>query len=261
MSSRNPPAAGCVQSFVLRREEARFAGYLAGVDAEAYPRLAAEADAVLHPDEAAYFRRVPSERRRSGFLLGRYAAKAALAARWRGAEFAKINIAFGVFKNPVVCFPTEEPWAVSITHTDALAGALAFPAVHPMALDVETVDAERARTMASQCAAAERSELARRGLDDATACTLVWTAKEAVSKVIGTGMMCSFELLETMDVERREDGSWRGLFKALAQYQFRSWIQGETVLTLALPKRTEIEFEGGSPRLSAKDAVAGRATR
>lgn len=250
-----------MQSFVLRREEARFAGYLAGVGAEAYPQLAAAAETVLHPNEAAYFHRLPSERRRSGFLLGRYAAKAALAAHWRGAEFAKINIAFGVFKNPVVCFPAEESWAVSITHTDALAGALAFPAVHPMALDVETVDSERARTMASQCLPAERSEIARLGLDDATACTVLWTAKEAVSKAIGTGMMCSFELLETTAVERREDGSWRGLFKALAQYQFRSWIQGDTVLTLALPKRTEIEFEGGAPRLTPTDAVAGRAMR
>lgn len=251
MSRLKPPTAGSVQSFALRREDAVLRGHFACVGTEAYAALRDRATEILHPAELAYFQPLPAERRRVSFLLGRYTAKAALWAEVDAPGFPAISIVAGVFKNPVVCFPMSQPWGVSITHSDAVVAALAFPAVHPMALDVETIDADRARVMATQCSASERQELGQLGLTEVVACTVLWTAKEAVSKAIGTGMTCAFDVLAAQAVRRLGDGSFQGLFRALGQYQFRAWILDDLVLAIVLPKKTEIEFAGGGPLLAS----------
>lgn len=247
------PASRRVQSIRLLRADAAFTGYFASIGAEAYPALRERAEAILHPAELAYFRPLPAEARRVSFLLGRYAAKCALLRRLGPVNLSAIEIRFGVFKNPIVCFPLEEPWHVSITHSDTVACALAFPAAHPMALDLEHIDAARTRVMATQCRESERSELAAIGLTEDAACTVLWTAKEAVSKALGTGMMTPFELFEVQAVESLGGGQFRGLYKAVGQFQFRAWILGDTVLTIALPKNTRMEFDAGGPVLVAPE--------
>ena len=249
MSHLKLPASPRVQSIRLVRADAAFTGYFASVGIAAYPALRAQVEAILHPAELEYFRPLPAEGRRTSFLLGRYAAKCALLPRLGPVNLSSIKIEFGVFKNPIVCFPLAEPCHVSITHSDTLACALAFPAAHPMALDVERIDAARTRVMATQCLEGERRKLAAIGLTEDAACTVLWTAKEAVSKALGTGMMTPFELFEVQGVESLGGGQYRGLYKAIGQYQFRSWILGDNVLTIALPKNTQMEFDAGGPAL------------
>ena len=73
------------------------------------------------------------------------------------------------------------------------------------------------------------------------AATVVWTAKEALSKALRCGMTCPYELLEICGLEQR-DGFFLGRFKNFGQYQFQSWQRGNTVVTIVLPKKTELEF-------------------
>jgi 4'-phosphopantetheinyl transferase len=244
-----PLAGGSLQSFELRRPEACYAGWFAAVGVEAYEALKPCVEGILHPDELRYFVPLPAERRRISFLLGRYAAKRALRACLGSPNYADINIVPGIFKNPVVCYPMKEPWQVSITHSDAMVCAIAFPMVHPMALDVESIDAERVPAMATQCQESERAEAAQIGLDVPTACTLLWTAKEALSKTLHTGMTCPFEWFEVHSIKRTAEAEFQGLYKNLGQYKFHSWIHAHCVLTLTLPRRTDIVFESGRPCL------------
>lgn len=245
----------CLQLIHLRRQDASYHGRFVSILAEAYGALQPQAASILHPEEMRYFLPLPAERRRISFLLGRYAAKRALQAVLGGVSFSSIHIAAGVFKNPVVCYPMKDPWQVSITHSDAVVCALAFPMVHPMALDIEIIDPERVSAMASQCLDSERAEAARLGLDEPTAATLLWTAKEALSKVLHTGMMCPFQLFEVQSLRKITDTQFQGLYKHMAQYQFHAWKKGHCLLTVTLPKLTEITFENGSPRLPS-DAPA-----
>lgn len=246
----NPSEPGHVQSVVLQREAECHQARFASVGRDAYETLEAGRREILHVNELAYFDPLPSESRRVSFLLGRYAAKLALRVHLGSPKLSEIDIVPGVFKNPVVCFPMEYPWQVSITHMDTMAGAIAFPMVHPMGLDVEKIDAARTSVMASQCREAEIREVEKTGLKLDAACALLWTAKEAVSKALGTGLMCPFELLEVQSIARMGPGQYQGSFRALAQYGFRSWIQGRRVLSIALPKKTEMSFARGSPWLA-----------
>jgi 4'-phosphopantetheinyl transferase len=242
------PLAGTLQAFALQRQEACYTGRFAAIGVAAYGLLQPCAAGILHAEEMRYFLPLPAERRRVSFLLGRYAAKRALRPCLGDPAFAAINIAPGVFKNPVVCYPMPEPWQVSITHSDSLVCALAFPQVHPMALDVELIDAEKLPAMVTQCQDSERAEASRHGLDAPTAATLLWTAKEALSKVLHTGLMCPFNLFEIESIQSISGSMFQGFYKHLAQYKFQAWIRGNCILTITLPKRTELAFDTGQPR-------------
>jgi 4'-phosphopantetheinyl transferase EntD len=132
--------------------------------------------------------------------------------------------------------------------------------IHPMALDVECIDPEKVPAMAAQCRDSERAELSRHGLDVPTAATLLWTAKEALSKTLHTGLMCPFELFEVHSIERLAGAEFQGFYKNLAQYKFHSWIRGHCILTMTLPKRTHLAFETGQPCFSPNHPRPGLRT-
>jgi phosphopantetheinyl transferase len=219
----------------------------------------ARATAILHADELQYFLPLPVVRRRVSYLLGRYAAKRALSAGLGNPAFTSINIVPGVFSNPIVCYPTGNPWQVSISHSDSLVCAIAFPTLHPMAVDVECVDPEKVPAMATQLSNTERAELVSQGMDVTTASTLLWTAKESLSKALCTGLMCPFEVFEVHSITRISPSEFEGLYRNLAQYKFRSWIYDTNILTITLPRRTEIVFDGGQPRIPSQSRAGATA--
>jgi 4'-phosphopantetheinyl transferase len=237
------------QRFGLRREEGRHEGTLVCLRAADFARLKERPEAILHPRELATYLRLPAERRRQTYLLGRAAAKAALADRLGVADLAEVEIRPGVFHDPVVHFPMPEPWSVSITHAEHGAAALAFPSVHPLAIDLEEIDEERAKVMASQCAESEIAETRQAtGVTRAVACAILWTAKEGAAKVLKTGMMVAWDtVLRTGSIRAAGGGAAEGVFPALGQYGFKSWIGAGSVLTIVLPRKSTIEFEAGAP--------------
>lgn len=251
---------GGLQAFELRRQEACYTGRFAAIGVDAYGALRPYAEGILHADEMRYFAPLPAERRRVSFLLGRYAAKRALGPCLGGPAFADINIMPGIFKQPVVGHPMREPWQVSITHSDAMVCAIAFPTVHPMALDVETIDAQRVPAMATVCQDSERTEALALGLDLPTASTMLWTAKEALSKTLHTGMTCPFEWFEVHALRRIAGTEFEGLYKHLGQYKFHAWIGGDCVLTMTLPRRTDLVFDTGQPCLPSSNLGPGAPT-
>jgi hypothetical protein len=60
-----------------------------------------------------------------------------------------VHIGMGVFRQPVLQAPNTLGLQVSVSHSGAIGAALAFAEGHPMALDVEQYDAERARVIES----------------------------------------------------------------------------------------------------------------
>jgi 4'-phosphopantetheinyl transferase len=91
----------------------------------------------LGPAEQAYFSTLRSVRRQRSYLLGRYAAKLALRDLLHESNLRAIEITRGVFDQPIARCARTQGWGVTISHADALAVALAFPAGHPMGIDIE----------------------------------------------------------------------------------------------------------------------------
>lgn len=237
-----PPLPGHVISLELRREGYHAGGSFAWVQTAEFGPIAERAGEFLHSDELDIFRGLKVERRRASYLLGRYAAKSALGkCLGPGFEPSRTLIASGIFNQPVVQSQAWRPLGVSISHSDRRVCSLAYPEEHPMAIDLEEIDEARTKVMMTQVGRDEGAlaQSVCASLD--LAATLVWTAKEALSKALRCGMTCPYELLEICGLEAR-DGIYIGRFKNFGQYKFQSWRRQNTVVTILLPKRTELEL-------------------
>ncbi len=229
-------------SVTLRREGYRALASFAWVQTAQFGALAGRAGEFLHAEELETFSRAKSRKApNQGYLLGRFTAKSALGiCAGPGFDPTAAVILSGIFSQPVVHCRVPRPLGVSISHSDSLVCSLAYPEEHPMAIDVEDIDEDRTKVMLTQVGRAE-GDLARSVCASADlAATVVWTAKEALSKALRCGMTCPYELFEICGLEA-VNSVYVGRFKNFGQYKFQSWRRGNAVVTIVLPKKTEME--------------------
>lgn len=239
MPSTIPGHLVCME---LRRQGYQAHATLSWIQVAHYPFIAPRAGEFLNLEEIALFRTLKFERRQISYLLGRWAAKYALKA-CLDSKLEPIDIAIksGVFNQPVVCCPIARSLGVSISHNDFLVCGLAYPEEHPMAIDVEEVNESRTEVMLTQIGRNEENMAQLVCSTKDVAATVVWTAKEALSKALRCGMTCPYELLEISKLEVGQ-GYYTGRFKNFGQYKFQTWLRNGTVLTIVLPKNTELDL-------------------
>ncbi|NKB23917.1 MAG: 4'-phosphopantetheinyl transferase superfamily protein [Kiritimatiellae bacterium] len=228
----------------LTREQGTYQAFFAWTDGQSYSDLLDTKKLFLHPHELTYFESLKFEKRQRDYLHGRYAAKCALSQILKESQLAKIGLVAGVFNQPIVQYKTLEAIGVSISHSDDMACALAYPEIHPLTIDIEKIDPKKTKTIKTQLVPHEIKNLALQA-DKSIQSTLLWTAKEALSKALKCGMMCPFELFETKNVDMY-NGCYRGEFKNFGQYKFNAWIWNDFVICIALPKKTEMKFATNS---------------
>lgn len=211
---------------------------LATIPIAAFDRILPTAQSALRGSESDHFGRLTHRRRQESFLMGRWVAKHAVAG-WTGSgEVTDIEIARGVFDQPLVRGPGIEGCRVGLSHDGHWAVALAFPDSHPMGIDVETVDPSRMETIASQLSVDERSWM-ESSPDPVLWATALWTAREALSKAVGCGLTVPSEILAVAEFRGIDPGSWTGVFARFSQYQVRTIAVGGTLLSIVLPRRSD----------------------
>jgi 4'-phosphopantetheinyl transferase len=226
----------------LSREAWQGRAALAWVPAQLYAVLALSPGDFLGPEETDIFATYEHERRKASYLLGRYAAKVALGQLLDTADRRSIDVVAGCFQQPIVVAATASPVGVGITHSTKVACAVAFPEQHPMGIDVEEIDSSRAEVMKTQFVARELQAMRALQDDDATLCAVVWTAKEALSKILRCGMTAPFELFEVDALARTATG-YAGVFHNFVQHRFRSWVRDGAVISLVFPRRTRLGLD------------------
>ena len=124
---------------------------------------------------------------------------------------------------------------ISLSHVNGLGVAVTFPAGARVGLDLELMDAKRAETVRKgvPLSAEEEAWLKATSLPQPTALLLLWTAREALGKALGTGMACKWESLALRELERVGDGVFSGSFLHRPQFQCVSWIGAGAVMSLA----------------------------
>ena len=192
---------------------------------------------LLHPDESRYYHSLQFDKRRASYLLGRLCAKTAVAQLLPEASLASIAIMSGVFQFPVVKHFIARNIQVSITHCNELGLALAYPEEHPLGIDIEEIDEGHLEALVTQIADAEMTLVKKAGLSSVVGCTMVWTIKEALSKIFRTGLTMDFKLLEIGSLVPGGN-LFVSDFKHLIQYKAISCIAGKYVCTVVLPKNT-----------------------
>lgn len=200
----------------------------------------------LHPEEKVYYDNLCVDRRRMSFLLGRKSAKQAIAELTGHTDLQSIAITYGVFQFPVVKGPFMQSVQVSISHSDDAGIALAFPEAHPMAIDIESVRDHKCQVMKGIIGEAEARLIEAADLPYAIGSTLLWTIKEAFSKVIRTGLTIDFKLIEIKSIEVQGQ-VFISYFTRFLQYKAISFQWQNYICSIVLPKHTVLDMAGIMP--------------
>jgi 4'-phosphopantetheinyl transferase len=244
ISSRYLPAVfkvGVRKELFFEREGTHFSSFLTAVTAKDFSSLLMDTSRFLSKSEEAYFTRLKAEPRRQSFLMGRYTAKWALEGLIQESDARMIEIKSGVFGYPLVCYPSTETPNVSISHSDGIAVAISYPWDHVIGIDIETINLDRLQTIQSQLSPNELNWSRSQGegaTGEINACTLLWTAKEALSKAVKSGLMTPFTIYETREFQRVEPNVWQGQFTNFGQYKVIGWVGKQYAMSIVLPKKT-----------------------
>jgi phosphopantetheinyl transferase len=204
---------------------------------------------LLGETETAYFSTLVSARRQVSYLLGRYAAKIALSTVLAEPDLKVIEIERGVFEQPIVHCGGNGGWDVTISHTEDQAVALAYPAGHPMGIDLERIDPRQSETILSQLSEREIGWLNVGSAEKLQFATALWAAKESLSKVLRTGLMANIRVYDLVEFNSIDSRVWEGFFENFAQFKARVWIGSNHVLAIAFPKRSTLVLGGQLPNI------------
>lgn len=241
----------------MLREGKSLSAYLSSISFLNIREIEALAQTILSKDEIIYFDQTINEKRRHSYLVGRLAAKLAIS-RYMNNNFffdfkkpaaeellislKDISISMGCFGQPMVDMANPRCLDISISHCDDHVAALAFPRWHPMALDIENIQPSNADAILTQITPSERLIIDNSLLQKDVGATLIWTAKEALSKVLKCGLTVPLEVLEISNIETISHSSLRIYYRHFSQYKSISWvISANRILSIVLPKKTNIE--------------------
>jgi 4'-phosphopantetheinyl transferase len=231
------------QSLELERTEGLVRVHFAAVHRTRFVELWERRAEFLGTEERSYLEHLEAPRRRESYLMGRYAAKVCVAGFLGFEQLAEIAIQRGVFEQPVVCCPVPDAPDVTLSHSDEIAVALAFPRGHPMGIDIERIDLGRAATMRSQAGSSELAWIESGGGAEVQAARSAagWTAKEALSKALRCGLMTPLETLSVKEIRAETEQDWEEIFENFAQYKALSSIREGFALSIVLPKRSNFK--------------------
>jgi 4'-phosphopantetheinyl transferase len=197
---------------------------------------------LLHPNELRRLDEFRADSRRLGFYLGRQAAKLAVRTLGVSAPMRSVEIASGVFEQPIVKGTGGDPPVISLSHARTVAVAVACGPEHILGVDVEQLDPQRTDVFESVLPPRELAMARRAPGGGELSANLLWTMKEALSKALRCGLTTPFEVLEAETLEPHADGGWSCLFRNFAQYRARAWVLGRYVLAVVSPKHSIVHL-------------------
>lgn len=195
----------------------------------------------LNSQELSYYNSLKFEKRIRSYLIGRFVAKQAVSALSGEEKLANIFIQSGVFRHPIVVSGGENI-QVSITHSENFGAALAFPEAHPMGIDLEKINVQQRAALEEQVTQREKSKIASLSISYDMGLTMLWTVKEALSKVLKTGLMTPFEVFEICDA-RNYDNYILCYYKNFPQYKAISFAIRQYMCSIVYPLQTKLHFD------------------
>ncbi|UFJ41781.1 4'-phosphopantetheinyl transferase superfamily protein [Brevibacillus humidisoli] len=223
------------------------------------PSLASYFETVtfLHPKELEYYCTLTYERRAKSYLAGRYAAKRSVSFFTREEHLDQVLIEQGILQQPIVVHPNRLNAQVSITHCDDLAAAVSFPEALPLGIDIERIRTDHTEVLETQMTDREKELIKRLPYSIETTLTILWTAKEALSKILRTGLTTPFTLFEisAMDVL---NSSTRSYFTSFPQYYTDSYLFDHYVCSITYPKKTSLAVDAVGRLLADIERIIAR---
>ncbi|MFD5261197.1 MULTISPECIES: 4'-phosphopantetheinyl transferase family protein [Bacillus] len=196
----------------------------------------------LHMNENSYFLKIKFKKRLESYLVGRYAAKKAVSAFIKDERLHEIQITPGIFNQPIVKHSSAMNVQVSISHCDSMGFAIAFSEETPIGIDIERINIDNKNILAAQMTVEEKRLAKFLSLPDETIYTLLWTAKESLSKVLKTGLTTPLEIYEINKIYISK-GILYSYYQNFSQYCTASVISGQHIYSITYPKETVLDLE------------------
>ena len=196
---------------------------------------------LFHKSERKYYESLKYDRRKLNYILGRFSAKLAVNTLLKKASLNSINIESGVFGFPIVKCLKAKNVQVSITHCGAIGMSIAFKESHPMGIDIEAISFDKEKAIRSQITAKEIILLQALNMNNISGYTVLWCAKEALAKIIKTGMMLDFKFLEIEEIYK-ENNSLVVTFQHFGQYKAMCHANSNYAIAIALPRKTTVNL-------------------
>jgi phosphopantetheinyl transferase (holo-ACP synthase) len=197
----------------------------------------------LHKEELGYLSTLPFAKRQQSYLLGRFAAKEAIRHCSPEPQLSvDILIKPGFFEQPVVYSPNYTNIQISLSHSGFFGYAMAFPEAYPMGVDLEPIQTHIQSIVQEQLTKTEKEWIHKHHFSDAsTLYTIHWTLKEALSKILRTGMTSPFEIFAVTNLSNH-NGFWTSEFENFTQYQGFSFLLDNIVCSIVYPKRIHLSI-------------------
>lgn len=200
------------------------------------------AQQILSVEEQRYFNELAFGARKLSYLVGRYSAKKAVSVLTDD-NLGDIHIEYGVFNNPLIdCSSIDGRLEISIAHTSNTGAAIAFPSLHPMGIDVEQINIDKTAVIESELTANEIKLFRSFNGEYPTMLTAAWTIKEALSKVLKTGLTASLSIYEIASIVQI-DNVLISKFTHFTQYKTLSFVLNDNICSIAYPRKTDIKLD------------------
>ncbi len=179
-----------------------------------------------------------SGQRISEFMNSRYLIKDIVIKKELGVSKKDIEITNGVFGQPILTIKnTLINYGISISHKPNLIGCVIYDQKHPIGIDIEELSIDKASVLHHQMSNEEKKKYTKK-FDS----ICLWTAKEALSKVLNCGMAVSFKLFEISEFARNKD-KFMGCFLHFPLYRFESFKKSGHIITLVFPSMSNLKIK------------------
>lgn len=178
-------------------------------------------------------------RMKKGYLLGRFAAKEAIRNLNSQYDRNQIVLSNGIFGQPYLKEPLDNTIKITLSHSDGLGLAFAYPNYFCAGIDIQKVDSKSTKAIKSMLTKEEIEfvDLYKNNINEIY--TMIWSIKEAVSKCIMTGLTAPFNIF-SLNTIVEEENYIMGTFKNFTQYQYISFMYKTYCISLVYPKTTKL---------------------
>lgn len=111
-----------------------------------------------------------------------------------------------------------------------------------MGIDIENMNSDHFDVLETQITEQEKKLLKKVDLSPESGNTILWTVKEALSKILKTGLMTPMEIYEVENIDKCA-GYVSGVFRNFPQYKFISLIYNDYVSSIVYPMGSVLEVE------------------
>lgn len=183
-----------------------------------------------------YINRVRNEEHRQDMILGRFAAKEAVAGLM-SVERNQIAIKKGIFNQPFVvgnCFSNAQ---VTVSHSANYGIAIAYPEDLIIGIDMEKkIEGEKLGGI--KLSEYEKDMMEKLCIDR----TLFWTVREALIKCLKVNIFFTAEMMELTDIKRNAK-TVTGSFRHFKQYAFHAFLYTGRVVAIVYPAGMTLQVE------------------